>query len=547
MEALCLKVSLLLLVPGFVLSDSSDRDVSNRSDSGNPLSTLSGIESSILLTTIQPPVSNQTVKCSQQTKIATTFKYINTVVSCAIFIIGMVGNATLLRIIYQNKCMRNGPNALIASLALGDLIYIVIDIPIIVYKEETVRELLSSLDVHKSMGPDGIHLRVTRKLADGLAKPLSIIYQQSWDTGEVPDDWKLASVTPIHKKGGKEDPGNYRPVSLTSVPARIHPLLPDKCVPGPKFLLKNISSPCGCKANSQNMNILPQQRLREEDEQNGSARLLAQKWPFGNTEFGQFLCKFLPFIQKASVGITVLNLCALSVDRYRAVASWSRVQGIGIPMITAIEIFSIWLLSFILAIPEAIGFAVVSFKYKDESYVTCMLNPTNNFMFRREVAKTVFCLVVIFALCWFPLHLSRILKKMVYNEKDPSRCELLSFLLPLDYISINLATMNSCINPIALYFVSKKFKNCFQKIVTESLYILKSSLLLYRGDDKDINAIIYVNVLIAVSSSMFRQILGKYHRLEYPQLHIPDMPAAIMQISFTEPILAYTEINVDIL
>jgi len=37
-----------------------------------------------------------------------------------------------------------------------------------------------------------------------------------------------------------------------------------------------------------------------------------------------------------------------------------------------------------------------------------------------------------------------------------------SFLLPLDYISINLATMNSCINPIALYFVSKKFKNCFQ-------------------------------------------------------------------------------------
>lgn len=66
--------------------------------------------------------------------------------------------------------------------------------------------------------------------------------------------------------------------------------------------------------------------------------------------------------------------------RYRAVASWSRVQGIGIPMITAIEIFSIWLLSFILAIPEAIGFAVVPFRYKDEGYVTCMLNPTNKFM-----------------------------------------------------------------------------------------------------------------------------------------------------------------------
>lgn len=49
------------------------------------------------------------------------------------------------------------------------------------------------------------------------------------------------------------------------------------------------------------------------------------------------------------------------------------------------------------------------------------------FFQRREVAKTVFCLVVIFALCWFPLHLSRILKKMVYNERDPGRCELLRY------------------------------------------------------------------------------------------------------------------------
>ncbi|KAF4801337.1 hypothetical protein TURU_035479 [Turdus rufiventris] len=91
-----------------------------------------------------------------------------------------------------------------------------IGLPVI--QEEAVRELLRSLDVHKSMGPDGIHPKVMRELADELAKPLSIIYQQLWLTGEVPDDWKLANMTPIHKKGGKEDPGNYRPVSLTSVP-----------------------------------------------------------------------------------------------------------------------------------------------------------------------------------------------------------------------------------------------------------------------------------------------------------------------------------------
>ncbi|TRZ25108.1 hypothetical protein HGM15179_002011 [Zosterops borbonicus] len=90
-----------------------------------------------------------------------------------------------------------------------------------IIQEEAIREQLRCLDAHKSMGPDGIHPRVMRELADDLAKPLSIIYNQSWLTGEVPEDWKLASVTPIHNKGGKEDPSSYRPASLTSVPGKI--------------------------------------------------------------------------------------------------------------------------------------------------------------------------------------------------------------------------------------------------------------------------------------------------------------------------------------
>ncbi|KAK4828709.1 LOW QUALITY PROTEIN: hypothetical protein QYF61_000547 [Mycteria americana] len=84
---------------------------------------------------------------------------------------------------------------------------------------EMVSDLLHHLDTHKCMGPDGIHPRVLRELADVLTKPLSIIYQQSWLTGEVPIDW--SNVTPIYKKGRKEDPGNYRPVILTSVPGKL--------------------------------------------------------------------------------------------------------------------------------------------------------------------------------------------------------------------------------------------------------------------------------------------------------------------------------------
>ena len=38
---------------------------------------------------------------------------------------------------------------------------------------------------------------------------------------QVPDDWRIAHVTAIYKKGSKSDPGNYRPVSLTSVFSKI--------------------------------------------------------------------------------------------------------------------------------------------------------------------------------------------------------------------------------------------------------------------------------------------------------------------------------------
>ncbi|KAK4825499.1 hypothetical protein QYF61_000012 [Mycteria americana] len=92
-------------------------------------------------------------------------------------------------------------------------------VPII--QGEMVSDLLHHLDTHKSMGPDKIHPRVLKEPADVLTKPLSIIYQQSWLTGEVPADWRLANVMPIFKKGRKEDLGNYRPVSLTSVPGKL--------------------------------------------------------------------------------------------------------------------------------------------------------------------------------------------------------------------------------------------------------------------------------------------------------------------------------------
>jgi len=71
------------------------------------------------------------------------------------------------------------------------------------------------------MGPDGVHPRVLRELADEVAKPLFIIFEKSWQSSEVPTAWNKEDIAPSFKKGEKEDMGIYRPVSLTSVPSKL--------------------------------------------------------------------------------------------------------------------------------------------------------------------------------------------------------------------------------------------------------------------------------------------------------------------------------------
>jgi len=67
-----------------------------------------------------------------------------------------------------------------------------------------------------------MHPHALRELVEVIAEPLSIM---SWRTGLVPEDWRTASVTLVFERGKKEDSGNYRSVSLTSVPGKVMNIL----------------------------------------------------------------------------------------------------------------------------------------------------------------------------------------------------------------------------------------------------------------------------------------------------------------------------------
>ena len=89
------------------------------------------------------------------------------------------------------------------------------------FSSDEVKKKLLRLRKSAAPGPDKLWPRVLQTMADVLSLPLSLIYSRCLAEGTVPLDWKRANVTPIYKKGSKAVPGNYRPVSLTSVLCKI--------------------------------------------------------------------------------------------------------------------------------------------------------------------------------------------------------------------------------------------------------------------------------------------------------------------------------------
>ena len=84
-------------------------------------------------------------------------------------------------------------------------------------KSDGIEKLLANIQPHKACGPDEIPNTVLKNCAKQLAPGVTVLFQKSIDTGELPKDWTDANITPVFKKGDRHAAENYRPVSLTSV------------------------------------------------------------------------------------------------------------------------------------------------------------------------------------------------------------------------------------------------------------------------------------------------------------------------------------------
>ena len=86
---------------------------------------------------------------------------------------------------------------------------------------EEVKEQRGNLREDEAPGPDNVHPRVLMEVTEQVSEMFMDIFNSSLESGQVPEDWRVANVTPLFKKGFREELGNYRPVSLTSVVGKV--------------------------------------------------------------------------------------------------------------------------------------------------------------------------------------------------------------------------------------------------------------------------------------------------------------------------------------
>ncbi|XP_037376897.1 neuromedin-B receptor [Talpa occidentalis] len=235
----------------------------------------------------------------------------------------------------------------------------------------------------------------------------------------------------------------------------------------------------------------------------------ASRYFFDEWMFGQVGCKLIPVIQLTSVGVSVFTLTALSADRYRAIVNPMDIQKSGAVLWTCVKAVGIWVVSVLLAVPEAVFSEVARIGSSENgSFTACIPYPQTDELHpkihsvliflvyfliplaiisvyyyhiaktliksahdlpgeynehtqkqietRKRLAKIVLVFVGCFVFCWFPNHILYMYRSFHYNRIDPSLGHMIVTL-----VARVLSFCNSCVNPFALYLLSESFRRHF--------------------------------------------------------------------------------------
>ena len=88
-------------------------------------------------------------------------------------------------------------------------------------REEEVKNAIEHLKLNKSSGSDGILADMLKNSLEHILSLLVLLFNHVIDTGQYPSAWSGAIIVPIHKRGDKDNPDNYRGVSLLSILGKV--------------------------------------------------------------------------------------------------------------------------------------------------------------------------------------------------------------------------------------------------------------------------------------------------------------------------------------
>lgn len=91
----------------------------------------------------------------------------------------------------------------------------------VIFSEQFLEEKIQNLKNSVSPGIDNISASLLKACSTSLCKPLRILMEMSFASGDIPIQWRTAIVKPIFKKGDKFEASNYRPISLTPIAVKL--------------------------------------------------------------------------------------------------------------------------------------------------------------------------------------------------------------------------------------------------------------------------------------------------------------------------------------